>query len=198
MTMRGISTLFSPASILFAADTMAWSAVSAIGGAALVFVVQWLNNRASQTRSFDQRLRLEKEYQVYTGLFERLFQLRGVLGNLLSDEFTEPHSPHENVLEAFNGYRAAVRHGEPFIHTAVLTPAREIDAIAGEILFNEDRARRSQRQKENASRFITPELREQLVTQQIQINEESEQSFKSIDELFEKVSREIRARVGPP
>ena len=83
----------------------------------------------SETTLFDHRLRLEKEYELYTSLWDKLFELRRAVGQLvapLSDGGVVCHA--EQCRALFSAYQELVRKGEPF---EIVSESVEIEKSRG-------------------------------------------------------------------
>jgi len=106
------------------------NAVIAIFGGIIGWFLKVLANRMAEKSHFDHRLRLEKEYGLYSDLWDKLFEFRRAFGqhnqfrNSVSSTGSVRHDEH--ILEWFNAYNKVVDNGEPFMSTTVFDPARKI------------------------------------------------------------------------
>jgi hypothetical protein len=113
-------------------ETSAWIGV---GGGLVGIVVGWflklLSDSWSHRRTFDQRLRLEKEYQLYAELWEKMFDVRRTIGTAISPFTDSEDAPSDDaILKAFNGYQSVVRRGEPFFSASVYGPSRKASLLS--------------------------------------------------------------------
>ena len=92
------------------------NAVVAIVSGLTVFVLKVIADRRSEKVLFDHRLRLEKEYKLYSDLWEKLFELRRAVGQMVSSFDNTASVRHdEQICETFNAYQGVVSRGEPFM-----------------------------------------------------------------------------------
>lgn len=159
------------------------------------FVIGWLvkllSEYISDKRLFDHRIRLEKEYGLYSNLWDKLFELRravGLLVGLLGGTNVVSHD--EDVIPAFNACQAAVRKGEPFMDTSVFGPALKIVGNASKIIanFGKQESHHKNSEKEPSSESIEMDKR---------LDEENNAAFKEIEKMFQNVAKAIRYRVRP-
>jgi hypothetical protein len=94
-----------------------------------------ISDRIAGRELFDHRLRLEKEYAVYSELWAALFEFRRAAGTMESELARDGESPpQEEFVDAFNAYQAAIRRHEPFIHPSVYEPARKVVSLGREMM----------------------------------------------------------------
>jgi hypothetical protein len=165
--------------------------LAALGG----WVLRAVGDRISQKRVFDHRLRLEKEYTLYTEVWDAVFELRRSVGQLVSPLGTTADVSHsDDVLDAFNICQERVRRGEPFMSSKVYDPAREIVKLAREIVDNERRQRNS---PENPAKGRRETTKEKSIAKGLTLDEESKEAFERIESLFDEVKVAIRKRISP-
>jgi hypothetical protein len=171
------------------------NAVIAIVALVIGWSLKVLSDRMSQKALFDHRLRLEKEYGLYSDLWDKLFELRRAVGQLVKPLGTsgEPCAARQ-ILDLFNVYQAAVRKGEPFMSASIFDPAREIATVARRIIDNVGNQRSLEERREKGLNSRTDE---KCVTEQIRLDDENETAFKEIEVLFQRVAQAIRLRVTP-
>lgn len=176
------------------------AATSAIGGIIVGWALHELSNRWSARRLFDHRVRLEKEYSLYVDLWEKLFELRRNLGAVFETVSTAGGLPpsDDSITECFNACQAIVRKGEPFMSSLVFVPAREIVTLAREIINNLGKIRALNRRDEAVRIRPDTDAEEKRAETKIQLEDENDVSFQRLEELYEHVSRAVRARVTPP
>ena len=162
-----------------------------IGGAIGGWLLKVLESHLSQRTAFSFRFRLEKEYERYCDLWEKLVELRRKVG-----ELSEPLGSASNFLfmqhvgDLFNAYQGAVRKGEPFMSSAVYKPAREIVRLAQSILDNE-RTRHSLIEQRG-------KCDDQMIAEkQLELDKKNDANNQEIEPLFQEVSAAIRQRVTP-
>lgn len=149
----------------------------------------------SQRKLFDHRLRLEKEYGLYADLWDKLFELRRAVGQLVSPLESDGNVDHSaQVWEHFNSYQEAVRKSEPFMSESVLRPAREVVTLAWQIRGN---AKKYQSINERRARAQSTEDDEALAGGLFKLEENNEAAFEKIDDLFKTIGKAIRRRVSP-
>ena len=96
-----------------------------------------LSDRMSEKKLFDHRIRLEKEYELYSDLWDKLSELRRAVGQLVEPLSSTSLVRHDkDVINLFNAYQAAVRKGEPFMSSCVLNPASKIATLSRKIISN--------------------------------------------------------------
>lgn len=167
----------------------------AIGSLVLGWFLKVLADRMSQKRLFDHRLRLEKEYGLYADLWDKLFELRRAVGQLVSPVESDGNVDHSaQVWEHFNSYQEAVRKSEPFMSESVLRPAREVVTLGWQIRGN---AKKYQSINERRARGQSTEDDEALADGQFKLEEDNGAAFEKIDDLFKTISKAIRRRVSP-
>ncbi len=168
------------------------NATIAIVSLLIGWILKEISDRMSEKRLFDHRIRLEKEYGLYSDLWDKLFELRRAVGQLvnsLSSTNTVCHA--KDFFNLFNAYQAAVRKGEPFMDTSIFDPANKIATIARRINYNLGKQESLSEPSTRGSDF------EALETEFIRFDEEIDDDFKEIERLFECVSIAIRQRVNP-
>ena len=170
--------------------------VVAVASLVIGAILTALTTRMSQRTMFDHRLRLEKEYELYTELWDKLFETRRAIGQLalpLSGTASVSYSD-DQILEAFNAFQRVVRKGEPFMCSSVYDPANKIATLARSIIGNVGRQKElGNRRSDN----LSIETDERLADKQFQLDESNDVAFKQIEELFQQVSKAIRHRVRP-
>jgi len=171
------------------------NAAIAIGSLVIGWFLKVLSDRMSEKALYDHRIRLEKEYGLYSDLWDKLFELRRAVGQLVEPLSSTSEVRHdEQTLELFNAYQAAVRKGEPFMSTSVFGPAKEIATLARKIIHN---VGKQQSPRGRCARGLNSEADETCATKRIRLDEENDAAFKEIEELFQSVARAIRLRVSP-
>lgn len=185
--------------ICFATETAVWDfspLLLTIFGGAIGWFLKMLADRMSEKRLFDHRIRLEKEYGLYSDLWDKLFELRRTVGQLVEPLSSTSEVRHdERTLKLFNAYQATVRKGEPFMSASVFIPARKIVEIARTIMNN---VGKQQSFSESCGKAPNPEVHDQrLANNRHNLDEENETAFKEIEELFQNVAIAIRRRVSP-
>jgi hypothetical protein len=187
-------------SILLATADATLTTFSAIGGIVLGWLLNEFSNRWSAKRLFDHRARLKKEYSLYVNLWDKLFDIRSILGEVIEplSMLGGPPPKDGDITKCFNAFQAAVRSGEPSMSTSVFTPAREITSLAREIIRNLGKLRALDEREEGVPKIRNDEADEQLADRKIQLDEEIETSFDEIERLYQTVSRAIRERVSVP
>ena len=166
--------------------------VAFLSGSFLGWFGKVLQDHISEKRLFDHRIRLEKEYALYSDLWDKLSELRRAVCQLvdpLSSTGVVRHDEH--VLELFNAYQAAVRKGEPFMSTSVFDPARKIATIARKIIS-------SVGERQTLSESIAKGANSDwVVTEQRKLDNENKIAIKEIEGLFQSVATAIHRRVSP-
>lgn len=171
------------------------TAAISIGSLVIGWFLKALSDRRSHKTLFDHRLSLEKEYGLYSDLWDKLFELRRAVGQLVEPLGSTSDVRHdEQVHDRFNAYQAAVRKGEPFMSTSVFGPAREIARVARKIISNVGKQRSLDERREGG---LNSEADEKCATAQIRLDEENEAAFKDIEALFQRIAQAIRLRVSP-
>jgi hypothetical protein len=164
-----------------------------------VVIIVWLlgriSERMSQKRLFDHRLRLEKEYGLYSDLWEKLFDLQESVGKLVQPFGATPYSPDdEHVLEAFSAYQTAIRKGEPFMRSEVYGPAWQIMMLAQEIIR---RRGKQNRIAAGRARGVDTEEARKLEDKEDALLEKNVAAQVQMARLFNQVKEAIRQRVRP-
>jgi hypothetical protein len=165
----------------------------------LALIVGWLlktlSDRRSQKREFDHRLRLEKEYGLCSDLWEKLFELRRSVGQLVESLSNTSAVRHdEKVPELFSACQATVRKSEPFLPHEVYDPARQIATLAREIISNHGKQEQIEDQRRNATGAANDE---KLANKLIELDRKNDEKFKALEVLFQRVKQAIRDRVTP-
>jgi hypothetical protein len=161
------------------------AAITAIGGIFLGWLLTVLSGRWSERRLFDHRVRLEKEYSLYGDLWDKLFELRRAVGSVIDPITTPDTLPRdEEVTGWFNAFQAVVRKGEPFMSMSVYTPAREIAALAQEIITNVGKIRAIDKDEDTTHSRRNSELDENRSDRRLQLEEENETSFEMLEQLY--------------
>ena len=167
----------------------------AIVSLVLGWFLKVLADHMSQRKLFDHRLRLEKEYGLYADLWEKLFELRRSVGQLILPlESTGDVDHGAQVKDHFDAYQSAVRKGEPFMSASVFSPAREVVTLTRKIMGN---IKNKQSINERRERKQSTEPNEALAVRQIELDENSEAAFEKINDLFKTIGQAIRDRVTP-
>jgi len=164
----------------------------AIASLVLGWFLKVLSDRWSERTTFDHRIRLEKEYGLYCDLWEKLFELRRAVGQVVDALSSTGVVRHDkDFVDLFNAYQSVVSKGEPFMSTSVFGPARKILTLAREIGGNIG-------EQESLS---GPSARgansDWLATKRSRLDQENTAAFKEIDRLFQEVAVAIRRRVSP-
>jgi hypothetical protein len=135
---------------------------------------------------------LEKEYALYSDLWDKLFELRRAVGDLVNPLSGTAAVQHgKEALERFNAYQAVVRKGEPFMSPSVYAPAREIVKLARRIIGNIG-------DHESLSEYAAKGGRaEAVVEKRMRLDEDSDAAFQKSENLFQEVATAIRHRVYP-
>lgn len=175
-----------------AGDHGVLTALLPIATLVLGWLLKVLSDRWSERMSFDHQLRLEKEYALYSDLWDRLFELRRAVGDLVGLLIGTNAVRHgKDALERFNAYQAVVRKGEPFMSPSVYAPAREIVKLARQIIGNIG-------DQQSLSEFAAKGgPTEAMVEKRMVLGEDSEDAFRKIENLFQEVATAIRHRVYP-
>lgn len=162
-------------------------------------VLGWLGkywaDRLQRQELFDHRLRIEKEYQIYTDLWDKLFEFRravhGIVDTLQRDA---EEDPHKRYVDTFNAFQAVVRRNEPFIYPSVYEPSRTI-VEKGRTISSALQRIKSLDDYRNRIRDLDAD--EQAAEKQIAEDENQEQAAEQIDRLFPQVCDAIRSRITP-
>ena len=165
-----------------------WLLTGAVSG----WFGKYIQDRISAKRLFDHRIRLEKEYALYSELWDKLFELRRAVNQLVETLGSTNVVRHDKqIIDLFNAYQGIVSRGEPFMSASVFTPARRILSIARQIISNTG-------EKEYLSESVTGGSDPNWVTaEQCKLDRESDTGIKEIEELFQEVAKSIRRRVSP-
>lgn len=165
--------------------------------AILSLILGWclkvLSDRMSERTTFDHRVRLEKEYGLYCDLWEKLFELRRAVGQLVNPLSSTSAVPHDkDFVGLFNAYQAAVYKGEPFMSKAIFDPAGEIVTITRKIGDNIGKHERL-----SGERLAYGSDSEAWVEERERLREENGAAFKEFERFFQAVGIAIRQRVAP-
>lgn len=156
---------------------------------------KYVNDLFQRQELFDHRLRIEKEYQIYTELWEKLFEFRIAAHGLVDDisEAAEWKDPSDQFFASLNKFQAIVRRNEPFIHESILTPSDAI-VLNGRAIANA--SNRVARLDEYRVKIRNPEAEEKVVEKKAATRESQRDAVKEIDEQFPKVCETIRKRMS--
>jgi hypothetical protein len=142
----------------------------------------WLHRKA-----FDQRLRLEKEYQLYLDLWDKLFDFRRTIGTAMNWGTHPEDMPSDDELRrVFNDLQAAVRRGEPFYSAAIATSAGKTTLPARQLLQNLRDIYHLNRQANDDGERVH------------RMEDENKELFAAFEMEFNAIRTSIRQRVGPP
>ena len=133
----------------------------------------------------------EADLRLYPDLWEKLFELRRAVGQLVESVSSTSVVRHDkDFIDLFNAYQTAVSKGEPFMSKSVFDPARKIVTLAREIHGNigEKESLSDERQTRGADS-------EWLANERGRLDEENIAAFKEIDRLYQEVEIAIRRRV---
>ncbi len=157
-----------------------------------VFGRLW-TERIQQRASFDHRLRLEKEYQTYAELWDRLFEFKRSMHEAFdSVGGGNVETSWPQLADTFNSFQAVVRRNEPFIVPRVFGPANEIVTQGHRI---ESIHKRLQTLEEHRSRVKDDEADEEAAGKMYAADMEQERAMGEIDRLFPEVRDAIRERI---
>ena len=176
--------------ICFATETAAWELsplLPTIFGGVIGWFLKVLADRMSEKRLFDHRIRLEKEYGLYSDLWDKLFELRRAVGQLVEPLSSTSEVRHdERTLELFNAYQATVRKGEPFMSASIFVHARKIATIARTIIGN---VGKQQSLSERCAEEPNPKAHDQrLATKRHNLDKENETAFKDVSNRCDSYS----------
>ena len=180
-----------------AADAdISWVTVGLTAGSiAFGWLLKALTDWVSQRRLFEHRLRVEKEYELYSDVWDKLFEMQRAVGQIVQPFGSTANVQHnEDVIQAFNAYQSSVRKSEPFMKSSIYKPARKIVELAGEIIGN---VRSQKRIEEQRTDHISISQDQELADKQIELDNDSDAKFEEIKHLFEQVAQRIRQRVSP-
>ncbi|MEX2171005.1 MAG: hypothetical protein WD851_16925 [Pirellulales bacterium] len=168
------------------------SGMSGVLGVLLGSLIMAITGRRAQKREFDHRLRMEKEYSVYTHLWDALFELRRALGQLVEDPGNTAAANHgAQVIEHFNVFQGFVRKGEPFMHESIYAPVRDISGKARLIVFNIGKQEDFQERQSHA----TPMESDRYASKSSALDDENAGAFIKVDELYDVACKAIRTRI---
>ncbi|MDZ7618135.1 MAG: hypothetical protein U1E05_14110 [Patescibacteria group bacterium] len=171
--------------------------MSEFGMLVLGGLIGWLGrfwaDRMQRRELFDHQLRLEKEYQIYAELWDRLFEFKRTMHDAFdSVGGGNVENPWQQFADTFNSFQAVVRRNEPFMAPRVFAPANEIvtqghriDSIHKRLLGLD----------EYRSRVKDDEADEKAAEKQCAADTEREHAMDEIDRLFPKVRDAIRQRI---
>ena len=160
-------------------------------------MVGWLArvwaDRIQGRELFDHKLRLEKEYQIYTDLWDKLFEFRRN-AHAIVDPLQEgiPGDPWEAFVESFNVFQGVVTRNEPFIAPKVWEPARAI-VSQGRVIAAA--ARDHDELSERRASIQDYEADEQLANKMIEENQKQQAAIDEVERLFPLVKDAIRHRI---
>ena len=169
------------------------NAVIAICSLVIGWFLKVLSDSKSQMMLFDHRLRLEKEYGLYSDLWDKLFELRRAVGDLIASLRTTNTVRHsEQLPELFNAYQQVVHKGEPFMSPSIYGPAREVVTLVRTIIDNvKDQQHIKNRREKEPSAAADKKCADEL----IRLNKENKSAFRSIEDLYQQIAKVIRHRV---
>jgi hypothetical protein len=164
-------------------------------GLILAGVFKLFHDRTSQKRLYDHRLRLEKEYERYCDLWDKLFELRRCVGQM-TDSLSTNNVEWQGafISQLFNQFQDAVRKGEPFMSQSVYEPCRDIVRLARGVNEN---ARRQDDLQVRRREGLDLRSDEKITDEQSRLDEEIRAASEELDRLFQDVSKAIRDRVTP-
>ena len=165
------------------------------GGTILGWILKLLQDRWSHNRLYDHRFRLEKEYERYCDLWDKLFELQRAVSQLVARASSTDVVRHdEHVLQFFNVFQAVVRKGEPFMSKSVYGPARDIVRIVRDIRGN---VGEQEVLSERRTEKLDMQIDEKIADEIFQLEKANLAAFKDVERLFQDVSQAIRVRVMP-
>ncbi len=165
-------------------------------GALLGWLGRVWADRIQGRELFDHKLRLEKEYQIYTDLWDKLFEFRRSASRIVdtvqivdaSQEGIQA-DPYQIFVESFNALQAVVRRNEPFIAPKVWEPAKAI-VSQGRVISRQ----RDQLNQRRAS-IQDDEANAQLANKMLEEGEKQQMAIEEVDRLFPLVKDAIRHRI---
>lgn len=162
-------------------------------GGLLVWLGRVWAERAQRRELFDHKLRLEKEYQIYCDLWEKLFEFRRAAHGLV-DALQEgaQGDPWQEFLDSFDAYQAVVRRNEPFIAPAIYGPAR---AIVKQGRAIESSTRQLRRLDERRNRLGDWKRDERMADRMVDTDNERQSAMQQIERLFPQVKDAIQKRI---
>jgi len=172
-------------------------AMGELGMLLLGALVGWLArvwaDRVQRRELFDHKLRLEKEYQIYADLWEKLFEFRrcahGFVDPLQQGARADPWEP---FVESFNAFQGVVSRNEPFIAPKVWEPARAIvsqgHVIAGAAQHHDELGQRR-------ASIQDYEADERLADKMIDEHQKQQAAIEEVERLFPLVKDAIRHRI---
>ncbi len=114
-----------------------WTSFCAVVGGVIGWFAKAISDYMSEKRLYDNRIRLEKEYGLYSDLWDKLFELRRAIGQAIEPISGGNVVRHDKcALDLFNAFHLAVWRGEPFMSASVFEPARKIVTTARRIINN--------------------------------------------------------------
>ncbi len=162
-------------------------------GGFLGWVGRYWADRLQRQGLFDHRLRIEKEYQIYAELWEKLFAFR-IAAHGLVDPLQEgvQEDPLQKYFNAFNAFQAVVCRNEPFIFAQVFEPANAI-VTQGRVI---DSARkRIKSLEEYRDRTRDPAADERVAEKQLAEDDNQQKAIQEIDRVFPQVCDAVRSRI---
>ena len=172
-------------------------AIHSVGLIIIGAVVGWflkvVADRMSHKRLFDHRLRLEKEYGLYSELWGVLFELRGTVGGHLAQIKTSYVSHNNQALKLFDTFHEAIQKGMPFMSVSVYTHSGEILKIVHSIVENEKKIELLKTRRVG----LEFEADRKIADEQLQLSEEIDSSFEEFIRLYHEIAQAIRNRVTP-
>jgi hypothetical protein len=132
----------------------------------------------------------EADLRLYHNLWEKLFELRRAVGQLVEPLSSTAVVRHEtDFIDLFNAYQTVVSKGEPFMSKSVFDPAKKIVTLARGIHGNIGA-------KESLSRPSAKAAgSDWLATERERLDQENLTVFKEIDRLYQEVEVAISRRV---
>lgn len=162
-------------------------------GGLLGWLGRFYADRLQRREQFDHQLRLEKEYQIYSGLWESLFEFRRAAHGMVDplQDGTED-DPRQEFVSAFNSFQSVVRRNEPFIVPEVFEPSRAIVSQGWTIVSASEQLRSL---AEYRDRLRDSETDERAAEKMFEEDDSQEKAVGEIDELFSQVRDAIRRRI---
>ncbi len=159
----------------------------------------WLLNfwadRRQRLELFDHRLRIEKEYQIYVDLWDKLFDFKIAAHDLVETlQIGAPEDPQGDYIKTFNAFNRAVCRHEPFIHPNVYEPSRTILRQGRAIIWSSQELTELQKRREHA-RDLTED--ERVADKLIAEDQTQQVAMDGIDKEIPEVCSAIRGRIGP-
>ena len=152
-------------------------------------------DRRSANTQFDHRLRLEKEYALYSELWERLCDVRRDLTayiDPLDSPFSKPKL--EEVAQRFKAYEELVRRGEPFMDFMVFEDAKSVRELADDIIKN-TKIQSSTATGELFTAMTTGQVSNERADLVKRLDLENEELFALFTGLCDSIAHDIKRRV---